>query len=252
MKKAWVSPPRYIFRRFNVVRELKHYPDIESFVDVGCGAGEMACDIVSSFGFNGTGIDFSKSAIDISEKLKHERDLGNNLNFKLADASTIKKLKKVDLVTCFEVLEHVEDDKSLLNDLVELSKKYVVVSVPAKKRLFSDSDVLAGHYRRYEKEELTLLLQSSGLFVEKFIAYGYPFTNLFRILREYLSKKKLNTEQRISMDERSKKSGINVLGNKKHPSIPGYDAIIKPLLWFSLLFNKLDLSEGYLVICKKS
>ena len=42
-----------------MVRQLSKHSDIKDFIDVGCGAGEMASDLVLHFGHTGTGIAFS-------------------------------------------------------------------------------------------------------------------------------------------------------------------------------------------------
>ena len=65
------------------------------------------------------------------------------------DINNMETPKKFDVVICLEVLEHVEDDCALLKDLLKHGKR-LLISVPAKQKLFDASDEAVGHYRRYE------------------------------------------------------------------------------------------------------
>lgn len=245
----WLPPPRYIFRRYNVYHEIAKLDGISSFIDVGCGAGDMACSLVKKFGFSGTGVDFSKSGIKAAKRQRSLHGLSSNPSFKQMDAYKMKQLSGYDLVTCFEVLEHVEDDEGLLDELVRLSEKYVIISVPAKQKLFSTSDELAGHYRRYEKTALQELLKGRGLTIKSFTNYGYPFTDIIRLLREELAKNK-QQDAKKTMAGRSKKSGTDLLNMNAKLGFNS-SVLLWPFYQFSRIFNRFNLSEGYLVVCEK-
>lgn len=248
---TWVAPPRFLYRKYNVYYELSKLSDIKSFLDVGCGAGAMACAFANELGLSGRGVDYSDKGIKNANQLKQKLHL-NNVEFIKLEAQKIPASYKSDLVTCFEVLEHVKDDESLLKQLVRLSNRYVIFSVPAKQRLFSQSDTMAGHYRRYEKKLLISLLESNNLRIVSFISYGYPYTNLIRIGREFVAKRKAAKDSSLkNMDQRSKKSGVDLLDVNKFFSAK-LPLLVKPTYVTSRLFNRLDLSEGYLVVCEKS
>jgi trans-aconitate methyltransferase len=72
-----------------------------------------------------------------------------------------------DVVTLLDVLEHVEDDASLLSELVASIAPggYLLTSVPTWPSLFSSHDVMLKHFRRYVPRELTALLDQAGLVV---------------------------------------------------------------------------------------
>lgn len=247
--RPWSPPPRYLFRRHNLVRQMRKLPEVESFLDVGCGAGDLACVLSRDFGLSGIGIDFSEKAIETANKLKDFYGLKNSPVFKLVDGSIPKDTKKADVVICLEVLEHVKDDEKLLKELVSLSNKFVIISVPAKQDLFTHSDVLAGHYRRYEKAELKEMLRRNNLHILSFVSYGYPFTNLIRLGRERVAKKK-HTSTKQTKKAGTQKSGYDLLDVNKYFSLP-LERFLLPLCHFSRMFNGLNLSEGYLVICEK-
>lgn len=64
--------------------------------------------------------------------------------------------EQYDLISCFDVLEHIADDKKSLLKMETLIKErgLLVLTVPAYKFLWSKHDKLNHHYRRYSIEEL--------------------------------------------------------------------------------------------------
>lgn len=74
----------------------------------------------------------------------------------------------------FDVLEHIENDTSFLNELYNLLPKgaKLYITVPAMKLLWAEIDPLSGHFRRYNKKELKRLTAEVPF---KLIDYGYYF-----------------------------------------------------------------------------
>lgn len=245
--KQFVKAPRYLLRKHNILRMVKRLSGVQTFVDVGCGAGELA-NTLGTKGYTGIGLDFSESAIATANQIGEAYSVTSQVRFEQKDVTQlIQEKKQFDLVICCEVLEHVEDDGALLNKLIAASKGYLIISVPAKQKLFDDSDAKVGHYRRYEQTDLRQLLESHGLKIMEFSAYGYPLTSLVRILRKPLFKR---TAAKATMDDRSKESGINPVALPAWLSKINMETAIKPFYWFSLLFNRFNLSEGYVVLAK--
>lgn len=84
-------------------------------------------------------------------------------------------LDDVDVVTLLDVIEHVEDDHGLLADLTSRTSPGTtfVITVPAKRRLWSSWDVALGHHRRYERADLRALLGRLPLDVVE-VSYLFP------------------------------------------------------------------------------
>lgn len=84
--------------------------------------------------------------------------------------------KQFDTVTLFNVLEHFEDDMSVLRKahdiLVEDGK--LVMAVPALPMLFGSMDRADGHYRRYTKKELRRKFNDAGFEVTKLWYMNFP------------------------------------------------------------------------------
>jgi SAM-dependent methyltransferase len=242
--------PRYVLRKHNILELLKKNPDVKTFLDVGCGAGELACTL-AELGLKGVALDFSPAAIKHAESIRQERGLSSDsIEFFVGGLEAVKG-RQFDLIICSEVLEHIEDDATMLRNLLKHSKK-LLISVPAKQRLFDSSDKAVGHFRRYEKAQLQELLESHDLRIDHFVNYGYPFTNMVRLARKAMFARKLRANASESMEDKSKESGINPV---KLP-IPAHkidtERLFYPAYKFSKVFNHRDLGEGYLVFCEKA
>jgi len=88
-----------------------------------------------------------------------------------------------DLIGMFDVLEHLENDEAILHSVERMLKPggKLILTVPAGRRLWSTTDLVARHQRRYEPEELNQKLQNSGLQVEylsEFMQALYPLARL--------------------------------------------------------------------------
>jgi len=84
--------------------------------------------------------------------------------------------RKYDLIYSSNVLEHIKNDKKIVEQFQETLKKggKVRVFLPAKMSIYSKMDEVVGHYRRYEKDGLIKLFEESGFKVN----YCYYFDSL--------------------------------------------------------------------------
>ncbi len=91
--------------------------------------------------------------------------------------------------TLFDVLEHVEDDETFLQQLFSslAPGAQAVFSVPAFQSLFSDHDRMLKHFRRYSRGDLTAKLRRAGFEVTE---SGYFFASLLgpRLLLKWLGR----------------------------------------------------------------
>ncbi|HEV7869565.1 MAG TPA: glycosyltransferase [Chthoniobacteraceae bacterium] len=73
-----------------------------------------------------------------------------------------------DSVVFLNVLEHLEDDRTVLQNLAQTVPAgcRLIVLVPFSMKLFSEFDRLLGHFRRYEAGELERKVEEAGFFVE--------------------------------------------------------------------------------------
>ncbi|MDD5309866.1 MAG: class I SAM-dependent methyltransferase [Deltaproteobacteria bacterium] len=83
-----------------------------------------------------------------------------------------------DLALLLDVLEHVDDDRAFLADVVSRFVKpggHVLVTAPAFPSLWSGHDAFLGHRRRYDLRGLLDVMEGAGLATER---HGYLFASL--------------------------------------------------------------------------
>ncbi|NBS17638.1 MAG: class I SAM-dependent methyltransferase [Gammaproteobacteria bacterium] len=148
-------------------------------LDVGAGSGYFSRHLLDTTA--------AKSAYCVDISYPHDWDeehAGKTIHFR-------KSAEQVDadLVLFMDVLEHVEDDLSLLKDYMRKSSKgtLVLISVPAFQCLWSGHDVFLGHQRRYTLEGLQSVVRAAGLQIHSgsyYFALVAPIALLTRSLNK--------------------------------------------------------------------
>ena len=84
------------------------------------------------------------------------------------------KSHNIDTVVCLNVLEHISDDRAALHSIKEILQPdgRLILLVPCLKALYGTMDVGLEHHRRYEKEELEILVKKSGFEIEQTFFYN--------------------------------------------------------------------------------
>lgn len=252
--KKWKAYPRYIFRKEIVCSMINRLKPNIRFLDIGCASGDFGISLAKK-GHSGVLIDFSEDAsLMVNLDLKKHKDL--NLVFLKVDFNEFEIDEKFDLITMFETLEHIEDENKVLQKVYNLlnDQSTFIFSVPARKKLWGDSDEFVGHLRRYEKKEIADLLSTNKFELVKIISYGYPFLNIIRIIRDKVAKVKMEQlKNTVNKKELTKQSGLNSTSIK----FPFMNLFFnKYTLYFpikiSSLFSSMDLAEGYICVAKKT
>jgi SAM-dependent methyltransferase len=141
----------------------RHLPQVAErrILDVGCGTGGML-PLLSDFG-RVRGLEAEPLAVEHCHAAYGEFDVQRGEI--PADVPTDGSL---DVVTAFDVIEHIEDDLGALRSFREAlhAGGTAVVTVPALQWLWSDHDVVNGHQRRYTRGRLVDVLRAAGFDVE--------------------------------------------------------------------------------------
>ena len=145
-------------------------------LDVGCGTGGML-PLLSRFG-KVTGIDMEPLALDYCRRRGIE-DVHLQQGFEAPEA--------YDVVTLFDVLEHVEGEAGFLARLRGYLKPggFLVVTVPAFQWLWSRHDDLNLHKRRYTRKQLVSALERAGFEVKRSTYFNmllFPAAAAIRLL----------------------------------------------------------------------
>lgn len=163
----WCVGRRRILREL-VAEALKDGPAHPRIIDVGCGTGSML-EMLSEFG-GVQGIDSSPHAVT------HARErLGDAADVTVGDIpDDVPADGSVDLITAFDVIEHLDDDATAVKRFAQALRPggAVVIAVPAYMFLWSAHDVVHHHKRRYTRKQLVSLLSGAGFTVERATYYN--------------------------------------------------------------------------------
>lgn len=96
----------------------------ERVIDLGCGSGQFAKLLLKNGKFFICGIDFSGEAISMAQRSNPE----HKEKFVVGDLLNGFQIPPYDLVTCFEVLEHITNDLDVIKKID--SGKRLIFSVP--------------------------------------------------------------------------------------------------------------------------
>lgn len=142
------------------------------------------------------GLDFSDDAI----RFCREKGLGEVIK------GDIKELPfpdaTFDLVLATDIIEHIDDDEKAMSEISRVLRTdgHVLVTVPAFMSLWGLQDDVSHHQRRYRLRQLSDLISSSGLKVEKTHYFNFllfiPIWAARRIIR--VCKPKLESENQLN------------------------------------------------------
>jgi SAM-dependent methyltransferase len=107
----------------------------------------------------------------------------------------------LDLILLLDVLEHVDNERPILDAAWRLLKPggILFVSVPALQALWSWHDVQAGHRRRYRLSSVRRLLESSGFEVPHARYFNCLLTLPMFVIRK-VTRRMRSMEDRIELD----------------------------------------------------
>jgi ubiquinone/menaquinone biosynthesis C-methylase UbiE len=124
-------------------------PEKDRILDIGCGTGTVL-KLLEDFG-TACGVELSTDAIQFLKKrglnLVVRSDVSRSIPF---------KDNVFSVITCLDVLEHLDDDFALLKEMVRVCRPggHIVVTVPALNVLWSPHDTALHHKRRYTRKQL--------------------------------------------------------------------------------------------------
>jgi SAM-dependent methyltransferase len=171
-------------QRWNIVSRVVPLQQVSSVFDLGCGRG-MALASFEQSGRRLAGIDFAYN------QLRDNPVAGMDRLVAPGDAVPIVS-DMFDLVTCWEVLHHVDSPAAVIAEMARLSREWIVIFEP---NILNPAQLLFSLLVKEERKSLTLSrrliersLGQAGFKVVHFRRGGWIFPNrcplwLFRLLR---------------------------------------------------------------------
>lgn len=144
---------------------------IGKLLDIGCGTGRFLHE-ARTRGYNVWGIDISSSAIE-SARIK----FGLNKVYHFTLENFVKEFpqEKFDIITMFEVLEHLDNPQETILQVYSLLKPngYLAISVPNRNRRFEflpeGTDIPPNHLTRWNSKALKNFLSRNKFEVLKIV-----------------------------------------------------------------------------------
>lgn len=177
-----------------IVESVKKHSPESVFFDVGGGNGFVAKGLEN----NGIPTVLLEPGIQGCFNAK-KRNLKNVVCSTLENASINQNT--IPAIGLFDVVEHIEDDFAFLKTVNDFLKQdgLVFITVPAYKTLWSNDDVVAGHFRRYTLKRLENVLKRAGFSIE-YSTYIFSILPIpvyfFRALPSKLNKIIKNTDSK--------------------------------------------------------
>src|SRR5690349_2640084 len=164
-------------------------------LDVGCGTGANLL-MLSQYG-DAEGVDISDDALAFCRERgldQVRKGAGEQLPY---DDSTF------DLVTAFDVVEHMDDDLAGLREMYRVLRPggHALLFVPTFMFLWGVQDEVSHHRRRYRLSELRRVLEKAGFEIERSTYANITFFLPILLVRKLMSLTgiKTDTENNINV-----------------------------------------------------
>jgi SAM-dependent methyltransferase len=184
-RSSWYLSERDRF----VLRIIKKFTDLKSskkILDAGCGTGGVISGLQNT-GILKVGNDMSLESLSLGKKR------GRIFHCVQASNTHLPFRDKIfDITTSSEVLEHVEDDLFALKEIGRVTKHRIILTVPAHKYLWTDSDDILLHKRRYSKSELLELFKKADMCIVRLKPYGIIPAILVVVYKLFIGNKPKN------------------------------------------------------------
>lgn len=171
-----------------ITKKIENY-DKKKLLDIGCGSGELL-SYISKYVPNCIGLEPYEYPDKKYNNIFNQPIFNNNL-----------KDNSFDIITFFNVMEHIEDENKFLNEVKRLINKlenefksnndsllihsggYILITVPAYQWLWTNFDVICKHYRRYNIKRLKKILLDNGFVIEKISYFNFLLFPAFALVR---------------------------------------------------------------------
>ncbi len=192
----WVNSRHRLFKR--LVQCYLPSKGVANFLEIGCGTGNFIQQILELESIHITGSEVYLKG------LKYAQKNIPNVDFIQLDISQGKINERFDLIVAFDVLEHIDDDNSSLENINQMLNQggSVIISVPQHMFLWSKLDDIVKHKRRYSRQELLAKVKANGFEISYTTSFVFALFPLMLVSRLF---DKGNNESKSEEEELEKR-----------------------------------------------
>jgi SAM-dependent methyltransferase len=213
-----------------------------SMLDIGCGRGHVTA-IAARHARTVYAVDRAAAAVEETrERLSWHADAHVAVADPIAGdwGTAPRPIRGFDAVMLSEVLEHLQDDLGMMAGARELLTPggRLIATVPGNPALWTAWDDMAGHLRRYTRNELHGKLEQAGFIVERITNWGFPLTGYLAIRGSKMRGTRVKDQQA---------EVPSLLARVMPYATPVFAAAsrVEPL------FSRLDRGAGYVAIARR-
>jgi SAM-dependent methyltransferase len=168
--------------------------DPARMLDLGCGNGYVLQTLAALPNVRLTGAEQHWLGLVQAKKRLPQID------FVQVDARRLPFIAAFDAIGAFDVLEHIEKDTDVMSSIFRALKPggYLFATVPQHPFLWSETDRLANHKRRYRRSDLMARIRQAGMapvYCRSFVSLLFPAMLASRLFS------KQNTSERTACRE---------------------------------------------------
>jgi 2-polyprenyl-3-methyl-5-hydroxy-6-metoxy-1,4-benzoquinol methylase len=174
----WVSSRNRLFK--NILQNYLVPKGKTKLLEIGCGTGNFIEHIVKN-----ENLDITGSEIYLKGLVYAKNNLPS-VNFVQFDVTRGKIGEQFDIITAFDVIEHIENDNAALSNISKMLNKdgVLIISVPQHMFLWSKLDEIVKHKRRYSRRDLLDKLKTNNFdidYVTSFLFILFPLMLVSRL-----------------------------------------------------------------------
>jgi SAM-dependent methyltransferase len=179
----------YKERRAILSRELRRLPAAGRALDIGAAGGGNT-RVLRAHGWQAIAVDYAQAAVAVAR--------ARQVDAMRADARELPvSSDALDLVTAFDVLEHIDEDYLVMAEIARVLKPggTALIAVPCDMALWSAHDEACGHVRRYTRATLKDVVQKADLTIDRIWSWNVLLRPVVAWRRRSLSGSDLNDVQ---------------------------------------------------------
>lgn len=198
----WVSSRNRLFKSI-VQRHLSPIGKTR-FLEIGCGTGDFIQQIEDNKSLEITGSEIYLKGLQYAKKNLP------NVDFVQFDVTKGKIGEQFDMITAFDVIEHIDDDAAAISNISQMLHKngVLIISVPQHMFLWSQLDEIVKHKRRYSRWELVAKLKDNGFEISYVTSFLFVLFPLMWISRLFDKAHVPSASSEAELEKRVKFSGI--------------------------------------------